>query len=60
MKSNQIASDERISKLEDKVFDKEYELNKIFYNGQFYDSYTLIQSIFESVNKEILIIYRRF
>ena len=32
MKSNQIASDERISKLEDKVFDKEYELNKIYYN----------------------------
>ena len=56
IQSNQIASDERISKLEDKVFDKEYELNKIFYNGQFYDSYTLIQSIFESANKEIIII----
>ncbi|MBQ2892395.1 MAG: ORF6N domain-containing protein, partial [Bacilli bacterium] len=28
----------------------------IFYNGEFYDSYTLIQSIFESANNEIIII----
>ena len=32
----------RLIKLEDKVFDKEYILNKIFYEGQFYDAYTLI------------------
>ena len=29
---------------------------KFFYNGQFYDAYTLIQSIFESANNEIIII----
>lgn len=46
----------RLIKLEDKVFDKEYGLNKIFYNGQFYDAYTLIQQIFESANDEIIII----
>ena len=32
----------RLIKVEDKVLDKELEINKIFYNGQFYDSYTLI------------------
>jgi len=42
--------------LEDKVLEKECELNKIFYNGQFYDAYTLIQSIFEKANNEIIII----
>ena len=26
------------------------------FNGQFYDAYTLIQSIFEKANKEIIII----
>ena len=46
----------RLIKLEDKVFDKEYGLNKILYNGQFYDAYTLIQQIFESANNEIIII----
>ena len=35
--SNQITTNERLLKLEDKVFDKEYVLNKIFYEGQFYD-----------------------
>ncbi len=46
----------RLIKLEDKVFDKEYGLNKILYDGQFYDAYTLIQQIFESANNEIIII----
>ena len=46
----------RLIKLEDKVFDKEYGLNKIFYNGQFYDAYTLIQQIFESANDEIILL----
>ena len=47
---------ERLEKIENKVFNKEYGLNKIFYNGQFYDAYTLIQSIFESAKNEIIII----
>ena len=54
--SNQITTNERLLKLEDKVFDKEYILNKIFYEGQFYDAYTLIQQIFEGANNEIIII----
>ena len=54
---NQVTSiNNRLIKIEDKVLDKEFSLNKIFYNGEFYDSYTLIQSIFESANNEIIII----
>ena len=54
---NQVTSiNNRLIKIEDKVLDKELSLNKIFYNGEFYDSYTLIQSIFESANNEIIII----
>ena len=54
---NQVTSiNNRLIKIEDKVLDKEFSLNKIFYNGEFYDSYTLIQSLFESANNEIIII----
>ena len=56
MKSNQIDLNNRVDKLEDKVFNKEYNLDKILFNGQFYDAYTLIQSIFEKANNEIIII----
>ena len=51
-----ISINNRLLKLEDKVLDKEYGFNKIFYNGQFYDAYALIQKIFESATKEIIII----
>ena len=54
---NEVSSiNNRLLKIEDKVFDKEYGLNKILFEGQFYDAYTLIQSIFESANNEIIII----
>ena len=54
---NEVASiNNRLVKIEDKVFDKEYGLDKIFYDGEFYDAYTLIQSIFESAKNEIIII----
>ena len=56
IKSNQINLNERVEKIEEKVFDKEYGLDKIFYDGEFYDAYTLIQSIFESAKNEIIII----
>lgn len=53
---NEVATiNNRLLKIEDKVFDKEYGLDKIFYNGEFYDAYTLIQQIFESANNEIII-----
>ena len=55
--SNEVASiNNRLINVEDKVFNKEYNLDKIFFNGQFYDAYTLIQSIFEKANNEIIII----
>ena len=54
---NEVSSiNNRILKIEDKVFDKEYSLNKILYNEQFYDAYTLIQQIFENAKDEIIII----
>ena len=54
---NEVSSiNNRLIKLEDKVFSEEYKIDKIFYNGSFYDSYTLIQSIFESANNSIIII----
>ena len=56
IQSNQLNINKRVENLEDKLLDKQLELNKIFYNGQFYDSYTLIQSIFESANNKIIII----
>ena len=46
---NEVTSiNNRLLKIEDKVLDKEYNVNKTFINGVFYDSYTLIQQIFES------------
>ena len=53
---NEVASiNNRLIKIENKVFDN-YDKNSILFNGQFYDAYTLIQSIFEKANKEIIII----
>ena len=56
IQANQIDFDNRLNVLEDAVLDKEYEFNKFFFDGQFYDAYTLIQSFFESANNEIIII----
>ena len=54
---NEVTSiNNRLLKIEDKVLEKEYSLNKIFFNGEFYDSYTLIQQILESASSEIIII----
>lgn len=54
---NEVASiNNRLLKIEDKVLDKDYRVNKIFFNGEFYDSYALIQQIFESATFEIIII----
>ena len=53
---NEVASiNNRLIKIENKVFDN-YDKNSILFNGQFYDAYTLIQSIFDKANKEIIII----
>ena len=56
LRNEVISINNRLLKVEDKVLGKEYEINKIFYNGEFYDAYTLIQSIFEKATNEIIII----
>ena len=48
--------DERFNVLENRYKNNEINISQILYNGQFYDAYTLIQQIFESVNNEIIII----
>ena len=54
---NEVANiNNRLEIVEDKVLNKEYGLDKIFYNGEFYDAYSLIQEIFSSSNNEIIII----
>ena len=54
--SNEVASiNNRLIKIEDKVFNN-YDKNSILFNGQFYDAYTFVQSIFEQAKSEILII----
>ncbi|MBO4668066.1 MAG: virulence RhuM family protein, partial [Bacilli bacterium] len=56
LKNKVIDINNRLSKVEDLVLSKEHLLNKILYNGEFYDAYTLIQNIIESANSQIIII----
>ena len=56
LRNEVVSINDRLLKIEDKVFDKQYGLDKLFYNGQFYDAYALIQGIFEKAKKEIIII----
>ena len=54
---NKVESlDDRLSIVEKQYKPEEYINSKILFNGQFYDAYSLIQSIFEKANKEIIII----
>ena len=54
---NKVESlDERVSNIEKEYKPKEFKNSQIFYNGEFYDAYTLIQSLFETANNEIIII----
>ena len=54
---NKVESlDERVSNIEKEYKQKEFKNSKLFFDGEFYDAYTLIQSLFESANKEIIII----
>ncbi len=54
---NKVESlDERISIIENEYKPLEFKNSQIFFDGQFYDAYTLIQSIFERANNEIIII----
>ena len=54
---NKVESlDERVSNIENNYKPKEFENSQLFFDGQLYDAYTLIQSLFERANNEIIII----
>ncbi len=54
---NKVESlDERVSNIEKEYKPKEFKNTQLFFDGEFYDAYTLIQSLFESADKEIIII----
>ena len=54
---NKVESlDDRVAIIEKQYKPEEYINSKILFNGQFYDAYALIQSIFDKTNKEIIII----
>ena len=54
---NKVESlDERVSNNENNYIPQEFKNSQLFFDGQLYDAYTLIQSLFESANKEIIII----
>ena len=54
---NKVESlDERVNNIEKEYKPKEFKNTQLFFDGEFYDAYTLIQSLFESATKEIIII----
>ena len=54
---NKVESlDERISNIENNYKPQEFKNSQLFFDGQLYDAYTLIQSLFEKANNEIIII----
>ena len=53
---NEVTSiNNRLIDVENKIKTHEIPLDKIFFNGEFYDAYTLIEQIFESANEEIIL-----
>jgi len=54
---NKVESlDERVSNIENNYKPHKFKNSQLFFDGQFYDAYTLIQSLFESASNEIIII----
>ena len=54
---NKVESlDERVSNIENNYKPQEFINSQLFFDGEFYDAYTLIQSLFETANNEIIII----
>jgi len=54
--STQIEINKRLITVEQRLSNTELPTEKIFFDGQFYDAYSLIQPIFEKANDEIIII----
>ena len=48
--------DSRLTSVEKKIEEYDIPVSQVFFDGQFYDAYTLIQQIFESASSEIIII----
>ena len=54
---NKVKSlDKRVSNIENNYKPLEFKNSQLFFDGQLYDAYTLIQSLFERANNEIIII----
>lgn len=54
---NKVESlDERVSNIENKYKPQDFKNSQLFFDGQFYDAYTLIQKVFEKALNEIIII----
>ena len=53
--TNQLNMDNRLKVVENKITEYDLPLEKIIYNGEYYDAYTLIQTIFESASSEVII-----
>ena len=54
---NKVESlEQRVSNIENNYIPQDLKISKLFFDGEFYDSYTLIQQIFESASSEIIII----
>lgn len=54
---NKVESlDERVCNIEKNYKPQEFKNSQLFFDGQLYDAYTLIQSLFETANNEIIII----
>ncbi len=54
---NKVESiDNRLVDVENKIINNEIPIEKIFYNGEIYDAYSLIEDIFRRAKKEIVII----
>lgn len=54
---NKVESlDERVSNIEKEYKPKEFKNSQLFFDGEIYDAYTLIQSLFERAHTKIIII----
>lgn len=56
LKNEVMSINARLLAIEGKIDSKEIPIEKIFFNGEFYDAYSLIQDMFSKANNEIIII----
>lgn len=56
LKNEVLSINTRLAEVENKINKNEVPIEKIFFDGEFYDAYSLIQDIFIKANNEIIII----